>query len=266
MTNKKLRKELLQKLGITPQALSQQCKKLKALVPMRTEYAVYVIAQRNGIQLDKYLDDETMQQVRVLLQQIPASAQSPIEVKKRSAKHEPREYVIKIGKDFKITDPILPRKKLVEASEMSSIFPYIYVLENSIREFINILMTSQFGDNWWDSQAPKPLQKDVSDRMASDKKDSWHQRRGNRPIDYLDLKDLPRLMNKLEKIVVPNLISNLEWFRQLVDEVYKSRCVVCHMNPLDKNNTNAVLVRFNHWQKLIDANKGLLIGLKTKAR
>lgn len=261
MTNKELKKVLLETLHISPQALSQQCQKLKKEIPMTTEEAVYVIAQRNNIILDKYLDKETVERVRVLYQQITSISQAP--VKRRRTKAEGtlgKQRVIKIGKGFKLTDPLLPRKKLVEASEMSDVFPYLYVLENSIREFIDIIMTTKYGDNWWNSQAPKPLRDDVSGRMTNDKKHSWHQRRGARPIDYLDLKDLPRLVGKIEKMVVPNIIPSLEWFKQLVEEVYKSRCVVCHMNPLDKNNIKAVEVRFNHWQKQITEKKDLILG------
>lgn len=258
MTNKQLKEALLKKLQITSQALWQRCQKLKIQVPMTTEDATYIIAQRNGITLDKYLDEETLNKVRNLLQRTTMPSQSLQESHGKISKSVSRQYVVKIGKNFQLTDPLLPRKKITEAKEMADVYPLIYILENSIRELIDRVMTAQFDNNWWNSQASKHLRKDVSDRMADDKKNSWHQRRGARPIDYLDLKDLPRLMRKIEKIVVPDIIPSMEWFSQLVDEVYKSRCVVCHMNPLDKNNIQAVQVRFNHWQKQIDAKKSLI--------
>jgi len=259
MTNKELRKALLQKLHISSQALYQQAKKLKTKLPMTTEDAIYVIAQREGIYLDKYLDKETVDRIRVLYQQLVPIAEAPVKKTRGKIKYTvAKQRVIKIGKHAEFSDPILPQKKITEAKEMADVYPLIYILENSVRELIDRVMTAQFGNNWWNSQAPKHLRKDVSDRMADDKKNSWHQRRGARPIDYLDLKDLPRLMRKIEKIVVPDIIPSMEWFSQLVDEVYKSRCVVCHMNPLDKNNIQAVQVRFNHWQKQIDAKKSLI--------
>lgn len=252
MTNKKLRKTLLNKLGISPQALSRQCMKLKKQCPMTTEDAVYVIAQRNDIILDKYLPKETVERVRVLYQQLGQPIQTEVKQRKGSSKNVvTKKRIIKIGVNVEIDDPILSTRKLDEAREMTNVYPLIYVLENSIREFIDRVMSAEYGSNWWDTQAPKPLKDHVSRRMADDKKNSWHQRRGARVIDYLDLKDLPRLMTKIEKVVVPNIIPSFEWFRNLIDEVYKSRCVVCHMNPLDKNNIQAVEVRFIHWQKQI---------------
>lgn len=259
MSYKELRKALLEKLDVTPQAVYQQAQKIKTIVPMKTEQAVCIIAQRNGIKIDKYLDEEEIHIIRDLLQQVTPPLQIKTKnIERKSEKQAARQYAVRIGKDFELIDPLLSRSKLKEANEMSDIFPYLYLLENSIREFIDRIMTAQYGSNWWDSQAPPELQKEVIKRMSDDKRDSWHQRRGARPIDYLDLKDLPRLMNKLEKVVVPDIISDLDWFRQLVKQVYKSRCVVCHMNPLHKDNVDAVLVWFNQWQKQINAKKDLI--------
>lgn len=264
MAYKELKEALLSKLTITPRALYQQAQKIKALVPMTTEQAVYIIAQRNGIKLDKYLDEDTIHLVRSLLQQVNRSPE--ITIKKaapRPGKQAPRQYVINIGGKCKFIDPLLPHSKLGEANEMSDIFPYLYVLENSIREFIDRIMTAKYGANWWDSQAPKTLREDVSRKMTGDDRDSWHQRRGDRPIDYLDLNKLPRLMNKIEQVIVPDIIPDLDWFRQLVKQVYRSRCVVCHMNPLDKTNVEAVLVWFKQWEKQINAKKDLILKLSS---
>jgi predicted restriction endonuclease len=259
MSYKELRKALIDKLDITPQAVYQQADKIRGLVPMTTEQAVCIIAQRNGIKLDKYLNEEEIHLVRELLQQVTPLLQLPTKkVEQKTKKQVPRKNIINIGKQFKFVDPLLPLSKLNEANEMSDIFPYLYVLENSIREFIDRIMTTRYGTNWWDSQAPKHLRDDVSIKMTGDKRDSWHQRRGDRPIDYLDLKELPRLMNKIEEVIVPDIIPDLDWFRQLVKQVYKSRCVVCHMNPLDKNNVDAVVVWFKQWEKQLDAKKDLI--------
>lgn len=263
MTNRQLRKAVLEKLGITPQALSKRVQKLKKQCAMTTEDATYVIAQQQGIILDKYLDKEIVGHVRGLLQQISPPIQAPPSVGKatrRWRKEESRreQRAIVIGKEFKITDPILQQKRISEAKEMAVIYPFIYILENSIREVIDRVMTSRYGDNWWDSEAPKGLRETVASRMADEKKNSWHQRRGDRPIDYLDLDQLPALMRKIDTEVVPDIIPSLEWFTQFVEEVYKSRCVICHMNPLDEDNIQALKVRFKQWQKQISARKNLI--------
>ena len=263
MTNSKLRKVLLQELGITRQAIFQRVQKIKKQCPMTTDQATYIIAHWEGISLDKYLDQTSLAEIRSLIQIIsqPVPLTSPVKKTalktKDNRQKEPK--VIEIAKKFRITDPILPQQKITAAKEMTEVYPLLYVLENSIREVIEQVMTTKHGANWWDSQASNKLKHTVAVPMADEEKHSWHQRRGARPIDYLDLNHLPALMRQIEQDVVPDIIPSIEWFTQFVNEVYKSRCVVCHMNPLDKNNIQALKVRFNQWNNLVNTKKNLIL-------
>lgn len=225
---------------------------------MTSDDAAYVIAHKCGIILDKYLPSDAVDRIRELVQQVTSvgqPSQGPTRVRKGGPKHQ---STIVIGKEFRGQDAILPDRKLREAADMTRVYPLLYVLENSIRQVINRRMKSVHGKTWWESEAPASLKRTVADRMLQEKKDSWHQRRGAHPIDYTDLKDLSPLMRKIQKSFVPDILPSAEWFTNLIEEVYKSRCVLCHMNPLDTNNIAAVKVRFNHWQKQIDAKKNLI--------
>jgi len=71
MTNRHLRRALLEKLGITRQALSLRAKKLKEQKPMTTTDAIYIIAQENGIPLERYLAPELIDRVKALLPVVP---------------------------------------------------------------------------------------------------------------------------------------------------------------------------------------------------
>jgi hypothetical protein len=257
MTNKKLRQDLLKKLDITQQALSLRVQGIKKKHPMTTDDAVYVIAQQQGIILDRYLEQTVVDRVRGLIQQMNYALQPPQIIPKHENKRGGRSgqehRVIVISGEFRDEDPILPSSKINEAKEMARIYPLLYILENSIREVIDRVMISKYGQAWWNSKAPGGLIDTADGRMDEEKKHSWHQRRGSRPIDYLDLDQLKALMRKIQKdkVVVPDIIPSLEWFDQFIDEVYQSRCVLCHMNPLDKDNIQAVKLRLRQWQKLI---------------
>lgn len=244
--------------------LSQRVQKIKRQYPMTTEDAIYIIAQKENIILDKYLDTGTVDSVRDLMRHVSSPSDHPLTRINRKGKPvaESEQRIIIIAKEFKITGQILSQKKILEAKEMASIYPLLYILENSIREVIDKIMISRYGDNWW-SIAPRGLRETASNRMAEEKRNSWHQRRGDRPIDYLDLDQLPALMRKIEKEVVPDIIPSLEWFNQLVDEVYKSRCVVCHMNPLDRDNIQAVKLRARQWQKQINAKRDQILKISS---
>ncbi|OYD16027.1 hypothetical protein CH330_03840 [candidate division WOR-3 bacterium JGI_Cruoil_03_51_56] len=146
---------------------------------------------------------------------------------------------------------------------MARLYPLLYVLENSVREFIDRLMTSLYGDDWWNgrpmtSSKMKKLRRDVSDRMKKENKNSWHQKRGARPIDYLDFIDLRKLLRRIESDVVPKYFPCFEWLSQLMEEVYQSRCVICHMNPLSRDNAQALKLKFRQWQRQIGTRVGTL--------
>ena len=264
MTNSKLRDALLKRLKITFQALYARAKKLKTINAITTEDAIYVIAQKEGIILDKYLDKETIARVRSIIQQLNGAPRSIADSKatsrpKRGSREERR--IVMISKEIEIIDPVLSSGKVSEAKEMAAIYPLLYILENSIRTVIDKIMLSKFGTNWWDSHAPKGLKETVEKRRADEEKNSWHQRRSDRPIDYLDLDQLPALARKIEKDLVPSIIPSNEWFGQLIEEVYKSRCVICHMNPLDKDSIQSVKLRLRHWEKQINPRKQIINGI-----
>ena len=158
MTDKNLRKALLKQLNCTPSALSHRVKRIKKKNPMTTEEATYVIAHNEGILIDRYLDNDTVANIRKIIQQI-ASQPSPVSEPKgkprKKAVAEVENRVIEIAKEFKFTDPILQTKKINEAKEMAAIYPLLYILENSIREVIDKVMTSKYGKSWWNSKAPR---------------------------------------------------------------------------------------------------------------
>lgn len=250
-----LRALLASKLKVKERRIYQLAQQLANRASITTAEAIWIIAAQNGINLTKYLPPEVVEKVRVLRQQLPAPPRplavppSPSQRRSVQARGSTREFVI--AREFRGTDPILPAKILLEAREMAATYPLLYVLENSMREFIRRVIEARHGTDWWHQKAPRKIREKIKDRMSDDSRNPWHQRRGGHPIDYLDLNQLPALVRATQADFVPDFLSSLEWFNQFVEEVYRSRCVVCHMNPLHKDNIQAVKVRFRQWQKLV---------------
>jgi hypothetical protein len=249
MTDQKLRLDLLKKLNITKQALSQRVQRLKKETPMTTEEATYVIAHREGLKLDKYLDNDIINKIRQIMPQKTSS----IALEKKGRTGQKTEITIAILGTFKGTDPLLENTIINQAKEMAEVYPLLYILENSIRQFICLIMERECGPDWWDIDVSKRLKDKVKDRMNTENTNSWHQRRGSRSIDYLDLNELPNIMDRIINRITPKLLPNPNWLRNLIDETYVSRCVLCHMNPLDRDSISSVKLRFNQWQKQIKA-------------
>ncbi len=237
MTNRKLRRALLEKLKITPQALSQRVKRLKKESPMTTTEAIYVVAHQNGIILDRFLSGDEIQRVRALLPGARnVSLDRPVSASRGTKTRATEGRTIVIGGQFKATDPILTQRVLGEAKEMAALYPFLYVLENPVREAIDRVMKKKHGPQWWNTYAPQGLRDHVSKRMADENIHSWHQRRASEHLCYLDLDQLPALIRKNQADFVPDFLSSVEWFTQFIEEIYRSRCVLAHMNPLDRTN------------------------------
>ncbi len=169
---------------------------------------------------------------------------------------KPREIVV--AKEFHGQDPILTALVLEEARQMAAVYPLLYVLENSMREFIRRLVDARRGITWWTTLAPASVRTKILGRMTDEQRNAWHQRRGDHPIDYLDLNELTSVVRNNLDIFVPDFLPDLPWFEQFVNELYQSRCVLCHMNPLLGDNIQDVKLKLKKWQRLVNEKKAAL--------
>jgi hypothetical protein len=141
---------------------------------------------------------------------------------------------------------------------MAAVYPMLYVIENSMREYVRRIVDARKGVPWWTTLSPTAVRDKIASRMSDEKKNAWHQRRGDHPVDYLDLAELPKVVRALESEFVPDFMPSLQWFEQFVDELYQSRCVVCHMNPLHKDNIDDVKLRLKKWQRQVQEKQDTL--------
>ncbi len=255
MINPELKKALLAKLGIQQQGLSKRAQARKKHMPMSTEEATYLIAHDEGIRLDQYLTREEVAHIRGLhtAGRGAAPAGATPQSRKKSAPAGPRE--LRFSSEFRITNPLLSSTKLAEAQAMARVYPLLYVLENSMRAVIQRVMTAKVGAGWWDTELTsgklKSVYQHAQSRMASEKKNTWHQKRGAHPIDYVELDDLEIIINGKQQHFVPDIIPDLPWFQNFMKELAPSRHVVCHMNPLSDENVQDVKLKLQKWENML---------------
>ena len=226
---------------------------------MSTEDATYLIAHESGIRIDRYLPADTVDRVRQLHTQTATgntNASAARTAPTRAKRGKTGSVEIRFPSGFKTEDALLPKSRLNQAVAMAKIYPLLYVMENSIRELIKRVMAAQYGKDWWNTQLTngklKGVHKKASDRMKSeDEKHTWHQHRGDHPIDYVDIKDLETIVMAKQSHFIPGIIPDVDWFRQFMKELYPSRNVVAHMNPLDSDNVKDVELRTKKWAKIL---------------
>jgi hypothetical protein len=255
-TNRALRAELLRKMDWKKQTLSARVQKKKEQTPMSTEDATYLIAHENNIKIDRYLTDEQIARVRSLQMGNTGNTHNQPQPRASIPRKGGGPKEIRFPNEFKATNPLLSVAKLNEAREMAALYPLLYVLENSIRELIKRVMQAKFGTDWWDIQLNagklKGVHQTAANHMRTEtEKNSWHQRRGAHPIDYVYLDDLGAIIQAKQEEFIPNIIPDRDWFVQFMKTLEPSRNVVCHMNPLDRDNISDVKLHCRRWEKVL---------------
>lgn len=170
--------------------------------------------------------------------------------KRAAPKQKKQKKTFKVKLEKPEDDPILSATTHAEMEAMVPVYKILYQLENSIRQFISRVLAANHGSDWWDTLAPRGLKDTVAKRMREEESKAWHQRRSAKPIDYIDLNQLPALVRAAQADFVPAFFESTEWFQHFIDEVYASRCVVCHMNPLNQTFVDSVGIAFNKWETL----------------
>jgi hypothetical protein len=257
ITHKQLKDDLMIRMGVAQSTLYKKASDIREHLDMEADEAVYLLALNNGMKLKRYVDNETLKRVRNLQRdynRLAVASREPSQGSSKKPKRSPANTLIQMPSGTVIDDPLLSSSIKQDARRMAAIYPYFYYLENSIRSFVCAAMKKYYGNNWWENQVKKSLRDKVIALRKKEIKNMWHQKRGDREVDYLDFKELKNIYSKARAhLVSDGIFSKESWLDHLIDEVYESRCVVAHMNPLDNDNVAAVKVRVKQWNKLVKA-------------
>ena len=256
-----LKETIAKKLGIKKSRIYVKAKELAIQGQIKTEDGIYLLAAQSGINLNKFLPSEKVQQIRGLLFQVKQPVQaSPVLTHKPKEKNVNKNITVNICKNVTLRSSLLTEKIIVEAKNMAEkVYPLLYLFENSVREMIIRVMRHAYGNNWWDAdmKVSKDIKDKVKDRLANEANNPWHGRRGAHPIYYTDLEHLGQIVKNnwpLFKQVLPSQ----EWFSQRIKEISQSRNPVAHMNPLAKEDIERINVYTRDWEKLINQKIGVI--------
>lgn len=254
MSYRELRRDLLGKLGRTPQRLSQRVQDIKRVLPMSTEEATCLLAHHEGLDISRYLEDEKLSRIRQLVAAFPSRASGPsaLAPNAKAMPAKPRRLAqVAIGGNVKLSDPLLPSRVVDEARLMArKVYPIMYVFENSVRELVQRVMRRAFGDDWWTARAPKKVRDKVAGRMQEEKGKAWHSKRGAHPIYYTDIDELKGIVGSNWEPFAP-LFRDQSWFNHVVDQIAASRHVVAHSNPISGQDLKRLEVNFTDWENQV---------------
>jgi hypothetical protein len=245
LVNRQVKRELLAKLQISPQALSQRAKRINDKYgPMTTDEAVYIMAHVEGVDLAKYLPLEILDRIRSL---IPREIRStPTTPQKNSSKKK-----ISKPRNSTVSYPLVSTTFIHQAVSIGDeAFPQIVVLENSIRALIENTLSAVRTD-WWPVLVPSNIQKSVQRITDKEKKYPYREKRGNKPLMYCNFADLKEIIiaNFPE---FRNVIVDVEWFKAKMDEVYMARNNLAHSILLSDDDISRIALFYRDWARLLE--------------
>lgn len=257
MSYQELRKAVIEKLGVTRQAVWGRADKLRKgpCGPMSLQEAIAVIAHEEGLDVSQWLEPPELERIRELVRH--GAIEQPLQTHARPPARTEKVVKVNIAGRLKLSDPLLPRRVLQDAKEMAKVYAELYVFENSVREVIKRRLSSVHGDNWWEVRVQRRIQDEAQKRIDGEDKNPWHGRRGAHPIYYSDLADL-------SSIIVRNwsdfadLFPEQSWITQKITEIARSRNVVNHHNPLGKEDQKRIRLYSADWHRQVQSVKHLL--------
>lgn len=227
MASKGLDKKIFEKLmrcpkvKLSPQTIRNELSKIRGDNPGITlNAAAHLFAQNRGFSLRRSLNEEDI----LSLQYVRNLNKPVVEAKPRKIKA--KEAYPQYGEEFHR-----------EANENANIYPYIYILENSLRKII----LKRLGNNidWWnDKFVSKEIQRSVEFVLKAERKYPWLPSRALHPVFYVNLNDLYKIINKnWDKF--KDVFGDTHHLRTWIDECYPLRCMVAHnikTRPRDRKN------------------------------
>lgn len=252
-TNPKILAELRAKLGnVSHQAISQRRARIQRKIAMPTDIATHIVAQGEGIRIERHLEAETLQTVADFQGQLAAQgnygAAIPTSHKPVSRQAQPVKE-LRVG-ELRIPQNALSQTHMDDARRMAEVYPILYAFENSMREFVDGHLTHAFGDKWHED--PKIVSTTIKGRVERNRnaevRHRYHSRRSARFIYYTDLGDLPLIAHSENgwKVFRP-LFSSDKWLHGRVEVIEASRNVVAHMNPLKKRDLDRIRLNLEDW-------------------
>jgi len=152
---------------------------------------------------------------------------------------------------FTPTKPSFGDNFINEANKNAKVYPYIYILGNSLRTLI--LNTFSGVPNWWNTKVSKDIQQYAEKIKIAEKKHDWLPKRGNHPIYYIGLYELYRIIDRNISFF-KSIFTDSGNFRTWINEIVPIRNLIAHNVKIRKEEQQNVIIRTKYICTQIERN------------
>ncbi len=140
---------------------------------------------------------------------------------------------------------------IVEIAEtMTIVYTAIHSFENTVRSFITQKLQEEKGTDWWEKSVKKEIRTRAEQRRDSEQAIRWHSARGENLIDYTEFGDLVSIISGNWNLFEAH-ISNIDWAKEIIGTIEKSRNVIMHGGTLKKTDTERVGMYIRDWLRQV---------------
>ncbi|MDI3320778.1 Swt1 family HEPN domain-containing protein [Pinibacter soli] len=154
--------------------------------------------------------------------------------------------------NIKVT-PFLKSADIDDAKKMAELYIILHCLENSVRNFIDDVLTKKLGPNWWDTAKNAELEKKFKERKEKEAKSKWLSPRGKASaLFYIDWGDLVKIIRKFENDFKP-YIDEMKFVELRLEELEKVRNIIAHNGVLPSSDDfDRLILHFKDWCKQVN--------------
>jgi Swt1-like HEPN len=137
---------------------------------------------------------------------------------------------------------------LHEARQMADFYALYYSLENSIRRLISERLSEKHGPNWWKSNVPEGVQREV-EKKQRDEKDTTMSIRSEDPLAYTNFGELISIFDQNWSDFSDTLRSQ-KAMQTILSQFNKIRNVVAHSCALNEDEITRFKLLVKDWFRI----------------
>jgi hypothetical protein len=144
--------------------------------------------------------------------------------------------------------PLLDDDLVAKSRRMAVVYTAICAFENSVREFIEKKLLEERGADWWSKAVSAPIRQKAENRKKEESGVRWLTPRGTSLIYYTDFGDLISIMANPQNWKFFQIhIDKIEWAKQIITTLEKSRNVIMHGGELAPTDIERVGMYIRDW-------------------
>ena len=141
---------------------------------------------------------------------------------------------------------------VARAKRMATVYIAIAAFENTAREFVSSRLLEAVGADWWTSAVSDKIRAKAESRRQEEAKIRWHATRGDEPLTYTEFGDLSSIISQNWAHFEVHL-ETIEWVRQTIATVERSRNVIMHSGELGLQDVERVGTAIRDWIRQVGA-------------